>query len=511
MGKFYLTTPIFYPNARPHLGNVYPTVISDAIARYHRLLGDQTYLLTGTDENTQKMVDAAKKLDKAPLKFLDDTVEEFKKTFADLNISFDQYIRTTDQKIHWPGATAFWKKFVANDDIYKKEYQGLYCIGHEAFITEKDLVDGKCPDHGTIPEYLKEENYFFRLSKYRDTIVQKIEDDELKIIPQERKNEILSFLREGLDDISFSRPRRADWPEGLGVPVPGDPSQVMYVWCDALANYATAVGYGRDEKMFTTWWPADLHVIGKDLIRFHAAIWPAMLLSAGLPLPKVILAHGLILSGGRKMSKSLGNVVDPVELIETYGADAVRYYLLRHVTPFSDADMTLESFKDAYNGNLANGLGNLVARVMKLAEDNLSEPVFKKDTEFSLEFSALIKVQMDNFEFNAVMDMIWATIRNASDDISKLKIFEEGGQIKSVTVSNAVSSVMAMDVSIQEEKPFQVIKENKEKGLELIRKNVINLVFVAKHLEPFMPQTSKKIIEAVLANKKPESLFARLT
>ncbi len=476
MAKFYLTTPIFYPNARPHLGNVYPTVISDALARYHRLIGDQTYFLTGTDENTQKMVDAAKKLGKTPLEFLDETVEQFKKTFADLNISFDQYIRTTDQNVHWPGAAAFWHKFVANDDIYKKEYEGLYCVGHEAFITEKDLVDGKCPDHGTAPEYLKEENYFFRLSKYTDVIRQKIENDELRIVPEERKNEILAFLKEGLEDISFSRPRRADWPEGLGVPVPGDSSQVMYVWCDALANYATAVGYGRDEEMFKIWWPADLHIIGKDLIRFHAAIWPAMLISAGLPLPKAILAHGLILSNGRKMSKSLGNVVDPVALVETYGADAVRYYLLRHIPPFSDGDMTPESFKEAYNGNLANGLGNLAARIMKLAEDNLDAPIEPPNVVIPQEF----KDAFDAFEFNRAMDIIW-------HDIQKL------------------------DQHITLEEPFRVVKSDPPKGKELIATLVVDLYHIVHLLHPMLPATYEKIKTAILTNKKPETLFPRLT
>ncbi len=475
MAKFYVTTPIFYPNARPHLGNVYPTVLCDVIARYHRLKGDETYFLTGTDENTQKMVDSAVKLGKAPLEFLNDTVGEFKKTFSDLNISFDQYIRTTDQQLHWPGATKLWEKFVESGDLYKKEYEGLYCVGHEAFITEKDLVDGKCPDHGTEPQHLKEENYFFKLSKYSETIRQKIESDELLVLPQERKNEILSFVTKGLEDISFSRPRRPDWPEGLGVPVPGDQSQVMYVWCDALANYITAIGYGRDDKALATWWPADVHVIGKDLLRFHAAIWPAMLLSAGLPLPKSILAHGLILSGGKKMSKTLGNIVDPIELVEKYGVDAVRYYLLRHISPFSDGDMTLEGFHDAYNGNLANGLGNLVARVMKLAEDNLSEPITPKPFSYSSEYAN----SFEALEFNRAMDMVWGEIQ-------------------------------ALDQRITTEEPFKLIKSDPEKGKELIAELAGEVYRVAELLTPFMPETSEKIKTTILANKKPETLFARL-
>ncbi len=474
MSKFYLTTPIFYPNARPHLGNVYPTVIADALARYHRLMGESTYFLTGTDENTQKMVDAATKIGTDPIRFLDGTVAEFKKTFTDLSISFDQYIRTTDQEIHWPGATALWQKFVASGDIYKKEYEGLYCVGHEAFITEKDLVDGRCPEHDTVPERLKEENYFFRLSKYADAVRAVIQSGELRILPQERKNEILAFIGRGLEDVSFSRPRRTQWPQGLGVPVPGDETQVMYVWCDALANYITAIGYGRDEALFTTWWPADLHVIGKDLLRFHAAIWPAMLLSAGLPLPKAILAHGLILSGGKKMSKTLGNVIDPVELIETYGSDAVRYYLLRHIPPFSDGDMTVEGFKEAYNGNLANGLGNLVARIMKLAEDNLEAPISPPPAAIPPEW----KASFDSFELNRAMDITWEKIQK-------------------------------LDQRITAEEPFKLIKSDPKKGKALIAELVADLYHIVRLLHPVMPGTHEKIKAAILANKKPENLFNR--
>lgn len=474
MGKFFVTTPIFYPNARPHLGNVYPTVLADIFARYHRLVGDEAYLLTGTDENTQKMVDAATKLGKDPIIFLDEIVEQFKKTFGDLRISYDQFIRTTDQKQHWPGATQLWEKLVASGDIYKKEYEGLYCVGHEAFITEKDLVDGKCPDHGTEPQHLKEENYFFKLSKYTKEIQDKIESGQLEILPATRKNEILSLLHEGLEDVSFSRPRKADWPQGLGVPVPGDDSQMMYVWCDALANYITAIGYGRDEVAFSKWWPADLHVIGKDILRFHAAIWPGMLLSAGIPLPKKILAHGLILSGGKKMSKTLGNVIDPLELAETYGVEAVRYYLARHISPFSDGDMTVEGFKDAYNGNLANGLGNLVARVMKLAEDNNIVALNYKNP-----FPPDISSAMERLEVNEAMNGIW-------------------------------SRVQMLDQKINREEPFKVIRTDLSLGKQMIQELVIGLSEIAFCLKPFMPETSEKIEAAILANKKPDSLFKRI-
>jgi methionyl-tRNA synthetase len=473
--KFYLTTPIFYPNAKLHLGHAYTTTLTDVIARYHRLIGDKTYLLTGSDENTQKMVDAAAKEGKEPLEFLDGIVSNFASLFKELNISYDQFIRTTDQKVHWPGAQALWNKLVEADDIYEKEYEGLYCVGHEAFITEKDLVDGKCPDHGTVPEFLKETNYFFRLSKYTSQIKEKIETDEYKVIPETRKHEILSFIEnEGLEDVSFSRPRKANWPQGLGVPVPGDDSQVMYVWCDALANYITALGYGRDDTLYKELWPADVHVIGKDILRFHAAIWPGMLLSAGIPLPKKLLVHGFITSGGKKMSKTLGNVIDPAELLKEYGTDAVRYFLARHISPFEDGDITRENFKEVYNANLANGLGNLVARVLTLAEKNLEEGTRPEAVGFPQEYTDAI----ENFEINRAMDFVFTRIQ-------------------------------AVDQTITQSEPFKLVKTDPERGKQMIFELTQELYMIGRMLNPFMPETSKKIKDGVIANKKPENLFAR--
>jgi methionyl-tRNA synthetase len=472
--KFYLTTPIFYPNAKLHLGHAYTTTLSDVLVRYHRLLGEKTYFLTGSDENTQKMIDAARKEGKEPLRFLDEIVAKFSSLFKELEISYDQFIRTTDQEKHWPGAQKLWQQLVESGDIYKKEYEGLYCVGHEAFVTEKDLVDGKCPDHGTVPEILKEENYFFRLSKYQDAIRQKIESDELKIVPPSRKKEILSFISDGLQDVSFSRPRKADWPPGLGVPVPGDETQIMYVWCDALANYITALGYGgADDALYQEFWPG-MHVIGKDILRFHAAIWPAMLLSAGLPLPKTLLVHGFITSGGKKMSKSVGNVIDPEELLSEYGTEAVRYFLARHITPFEDGDITRESFKEIYNANLANGLGNVVARIMKLAEDNLEKGTRPDVSDFPKEYTEA----MEKFEINRALDFVFARIQ-------------------------------LLDQQIADTEPFKVIKVNKEEGKELILALTQELYVIGDMLNPFMPETNAKIKQAIIENKKPGNLFAR--
>lgn len=469
--KFYATTPIFYPNAKLHLGHAYTTTLSDIIVRYRRLLGEKTYFLTGSDENTQKVAQAARAAGESPQEFLDRIVKNSKSLFSALDISYDQFIRTSDERAHWPGAIALWKKLDAAGDIYKKEYEGLYCVGHEAFITEKDLVEGKCPDHGTAPEHIKEENYFFRLSRYTEEIRKKIISDEMTVAPATRKREILSLLDQGLEDVSFSRQRSAS---SIGIPVPGDDSQVMYVWCDALSNYVTALGYGQDEKLYKEFWPADLHVMGKDILRFHAAIWPAMLLSAGMPLPKVLLVHGFITSGGKKMSKTLGNVIDPEELLAEYGTDAMRYYLARYISPFEDGDITREHFRDMYNADLANGLGNLAARIMQLAQTHLDAPIALAWREFPSEFSEA----MERFEINRAAEYVWQRIA-------------------------------ALDQRITETAPFKVIKSDAEKGKALIADLVRELSYIDQMLEPILPQTSKKIIEAVMANKKPESIFPR--
>ncbi len=480
---FYLTTPIFYPNAKLHLGHAYTMTLADFLARAKRASGEETYFLAGSDENAQTMVDAAGRAGVETLVFLDDIVKNFMKLYASLDISYDQFIRTTDQKIHWPGAQELWKLINAAGDFYKKEYEGLYCVGHEAFITEKELVDGKCPDHGTEPQLLREENYFFRFSRYADELKKTIENDELHIVPATRKKEILAFIDGGLQDISFSRPRNRGWPDGLGVPVPGDESQVMYVWGDALANYITALGFGHTEDaLYKKFWPASVHIMGKDILRFHAAIWPAMLLSAGLPLPKSLLVHGFINFDGRKMSKTRGNVIDPEELVEKYGSDVVRYYLLRHISPFEDGEISREMFADAYTAHLTNGLGNLVARVMKLAEEYLPNPVELTEEDESIEtsFTDLIEA----FKFNEAMDLIFAHIAKG-------------------------------DAYMTEHAPYKKIKSGdtveREEGRKDIEKLVKHLAKIAAHLAPAMPRTAAAIASAVRKNKKPENLFPRLT
>lgn len=474
-GPFYITTPIFYPNAQPHMGHAYTTVVADILARYHRLMGREVYLLTGVDENAEKVVRAASTAGKSTEEFLDGVVAGFKDLFSPekLAISYDQFMRTSDETIHWPGAQKLWGLLVAAGDIEKRSYEGLYCVGHEAFITEKDLVDGKCPEHGTAPEHLKEENYFFKLSKYTTQIKEKIESGELAIVPDSRRNEILALLSRGLEDVSFSRP--AD-KVSVGIPVPDDPTQKMYVWCDALSSYMTALGFGReDNSLYQKFWSAELHVIGKDILRFHAAIWPGMLLSAKLPLPKRLLVHGFITSGGKKMSKTVGNIIDPNELISLYGAEAVRFFLARHISPFDDGDVTMESFKEAYNADLANGLGNLVSRVMKMAETALLEPV------------------------NIPTDTIPQSFKDAIESYNIARATE--------IVSESIST---LDQEIQKSQPFKLIKTDPEKAREIITGLVVGVYTVARMLNPILPRTMEKIKQLVKENKMPaEPLFAR--
>lgn len=474
--SFYITSPIFYPNANLHMGHAYTMTVCDIIARYHCLAGDKTYFLAGSDENTGKVVKSASEAGKDVSTFLAEINQNFKNLYESLSISYDQFINTTDKKRHWPGALAVWKKLDESGDLYKGSYEGLYCMACEAFYTEKDLIDGKCPQHGTVPEKIKEENYFFKLSKYTDVIKEKIENNEMKVVPESRRNEILALLGRGLDDVSFSRPIK-NVPHGI--PVPNDPTQVIYVWCDALVNYISALGFGTDDqKLFKDFWPANVQVLGKDILRFHAAIWPAMLLSAGLPLPKNLFVHGLITSGGKKMSKSLGNIIDPVELIETYGGDAVRYYLAREISPFEDGDLTMDSFKNAYNANLANSLGNLTSRILKMAS-SYEIKVSEKDLKPIPENAELDRESFEAFNLKKVADNIWGSINH-------------------------------LDLIIQREQPFKLIKTDPEKANHILKDLLVSLYDIALRLEPFMPETAQIIQTLIKENKMPEKpLFAR--
>ncbi|MBI2453990.1 MAG: class I tRNA ligase family protein [Parcubacteria group bacterium] len=520
--KFYITTAIDYVNGPPHIGHALEKIQADVLARYHRVKGDEVFFLTGTDEHGLKIFRAAQTAGQEVQRFVDETAQGYRNLKDVLNLSWDDFIRTSDQKRHWPGAQKLWQQIFEAGDLYKKKYQGLYCVGCESFKTERDLVDGKCPDHQKEPEKIEQENWFFRLSKYQKEIEAKIASDELKIIPESRKNEILSFIRSGLEDISFSRPKKdLSW----GVPVPNDPDQIMYVWCDALSNYITAIGYGeenpksplrqsysarsdssetrreaseirlrpelrpRGNPKFNKWWPADLHIIGKDILRFHAAIWPGMLLSAKLLLPKAIFVHGFVTVEGQKMSKTLGNVINPFDLVEKYGTDPVRYYFLREIASHEDGDFSVKKFEDRYTADLANGLGNLVARTVTLGE----------------------KINPVKFDFSADIDL---EIKKVCNDFYR----EYEHALGEMKLHEALASVWSLisfaDRYINEKKPWEI------KGGEELRKVLANsgylLGMILNLVEPFLPQTGEKIRKQVWFSdssvnfKKGENLFPRL-
>jgi len=361
MSAFYLTTAIDYVNSHPHLGTAYEKISADVIARYKRLSGVETWFVMGNDEHSQNVYQKAKELGLEPLDFCDQMEEEFRKVWKHLNISFDDFIRTTDER-HRIGVTTLVQKIFDSGDIYEGIYKGWYCISCEAFKQEKDLVDGDCPVHLTKAQWITEKNYFFRLSKYKDRLLKHYETHPDFLQPEIRRNEILRFLEAGPEDISISRTEQA-W----GIKLPFDTSSVVYVWVDALINYLSAVGYGVDNNRFQKWWPAGLHIIGKDITRFHCVIWPAMLMSAGLELPKQVFGHGWVHWKGQKMSKSLGTVLDPLEAADRLGPDPLRLYLTKEIPCGQDGDFSWERFEEQYNVDLANNLGNLVSRFVSMA------------------------------------------------------------------------------------------------------------------------------------------------
>ncbi len=462
--QFYLTTAIAYVNAPPHLGFALELIQSDAIARYKRLMGYETFFLTGTDEHGLKIYNTATEAKEDTKEFVDRHAAIFKSLKSVLNLSTDDFIQTSDRKRHWPAAQKIWRALEAKGDIYEKEYEGLYCVGCETFMKETDLVEGLCVIHQKAPIVSKETNYFFRLSNYSAEIVRLIEADELKLMPESRKNEFLAMAKEGLLDVSFSRPRSVlPW----GVPVPTDENHVMYVWCDALTNYISALGYADETEEFKKFWPADLHVIGKDIVRFHAGIWIGMLLSADLPLPKGILAHGFVTHNGEKMSKSTGNVVDPIELVKKYGVDMLRYYLLHEVPVGKDGDFNDRLFVERYNSDLANNLGNLLNRVHTLiSRNNLQDFKFE---EIGGEFERMTNEthgkyteEMEQYNLHEAIFHVWKLVDFANKQM-------------------------------EEKKPWALIKEDPEAGKLVL----CNLLEILRHITllitPFMPETSEKM------------------
>ena len=474
---FYLTTTLPYVNAEPHIGFALEMVQADIVARYHVLMGDDVFFNTGTDEHGLKIHRKALENDVTPQEYVDEYAAKFRDLTKVLNLYPElHFIRTTDPH-HKAAAQEFWRLCAARGDIYKKNYAIRYCVGCELEKTDSELVDGKCPLHQNLSiELIDEENYFFRWSKYQRPLLDFYAAHPDFVLPEFRFNEIRKFVGDGLEDFSISRLKeKMPW----GIEVPGDSAHVMYVWFDALINYVSTLGWPEDIAQVAKFWgtqerPNGVQFAGKDQIRQQAAMWQAMLMSAGLPNTKQILIHGFITSGGQKMSKSLGNVINPTTIIDEYGVDALRYFLARHIHPFEDSDFTMEKFKAAYNADLANGLGNLASRIMQLAETHLPQGARPEVAGFPDEYTQ----PMERFEVNKAAEYVW-------------------------------QRVAALDQKITQTEPFKLVKTDLEVGKKLIFELTQELYLIGRMLNPFMPETNKKIKEAIIANKKPENLFPR--
>ena len=471
----YITTTLPYVNDEPHIGHALEFIQADTLARYWRLVGHEVFFNTGTDEHGQKILRKAEEKGEDVQVYVDNFAARFRKLNEEVfGLSFDAFIRTTDEH-HIEAAKHIWKLCDEAGDIYKKKYKGLYCVGCESFKIESDLVDGLCPDHKKAPEELEEENYFFALSKYQNYLEEYLSTPGV-IEPEWRREEALKFVQGGLEDLSISREKsRMSW----GIPVPGDDEHVIYVWFDALTNYISTLGWPKDsEGKFEKFWNKGfvMQVAGKDQIRFQSIIWQAMLKSAGIKRSDKVFYHGFINSDGQKMSKSIGNVISPFDMVDKYGLEATRYILLRHAHPVDDSDLTWEKMDEWYTANLVNGLGNLTARIMKMAETHLDEPIERpEEGEFPEEY----KETLDRFDFQGACDYIW-------------------------------KQVGELDEKITTTEPFKLVKEDPEKGKEIIKELAEDLYITARLLYPIMPATNQVIKEAVLTNTKPDNLFTRL-
>lgn len=472
MSKYYITNAIPYVNASPHIGHALEFIQSDTVKRYRQILGDEVLLLCGSDENAVKNVQAAENAGEEVQGFVDRHAKIFEELAYKLNIQFDVFQKGSNHD-HHSASQKLWELCNASGDIYKKSYKGLYCVGCELFYTKEELNEnGECFEHpGKALEEVEEENYFFKLSKYQDQLIQIIESGEYQIVPEFRKNEILKFLKSGLIDFSISRSnaRARNW----GVPVPGDDSQRIYVWFDALNIYQSGIGFGTDEEKYKKWWPADLHVIGKGIIRFHAVYWPAILLSAGLPLPKKLFVHEYFTVDGQKMSKTLGNVYNPIPFLDKYGADALRYFCLAKISPFQDGDFSEEKVLQSYNSDLANGIGNLVARVAKLCEKSgfeANEKISKFDPE--------VEKLLTEFKFNEALGWIWKIVQRADQRVNETQPWKlEGTDLK-----------------------------------EVLDELVSLIIDVAYNLQPFLPETAERILRQFSGRVVSSSpLFPRIS
>ncbi|MEM5790750.1 MAG: methionine--tRNA ligase [Candidatus Aenigmatarchaeota archaeon] len=467
--KFYITTAIPYINAPPHLGHILEFTQTDAIARFNKLLGKDIFLVTGSDENSLKNVRTAEEIGVKTQELCDKNSRIFKEVAISFGLCFNKFIRSSDKNEHWPGVWKLWNLCKEAGDIYLKKYKGLYCVGCEAFYTKEELTNGVCPEHGTEPEIVEEENYFFRLSKYQDELRNIIEKGKLKIIPEFRKNEVLSFIDGGLEDFSISRSRER--AKGWGIPVPGDETQIIYVWFDALSVYLTGIGFGIDEEKFKKWWPADVHVIGKGITRFHAIYWPAILLSSGLELPKNIFIHGYITIEGQKMSKSLGNIIDPRELIKKYNVDFIRYFLLNEISQFEDGDFSEKRLIEKVNNELIANFGNFAYRVLSFLKNNFNSKVPEHGEIKDQEKEIIEKVEK-----------IKETVKRYMEEFK---------------ITDALREIISLskigNQYFQSKKPWETFKENIEdcKTTLFISTNLVRALAIL--LSPFIPFSCEKL------------------
>ena len=489
MSKFYITTPIYYVNDVPHVGHAYCTIAADVMARYHRLCGDDVFFLTGVDEYGQNIERIAAQKGMPEQEYCDKITAQFMSLWKKLEISNDYFIRTTSER-HKVAAQKLFRAVYDAGDVYKAHYESWYCIRCERFFTEKQLLDGnRCPIHELPTEWVKEENYFFKLSKYQDRLLKLMEENPNFIQPESRRNEVLSIVRSGLDDRSISR-STVKW----GIPVPIAPDDVLYVWIDALSNYISAIGYGDDPDTMAQYWPADIHLIGKEILWFHAIIWPALLMSAGLPLPGQIFGHGWLTKAGKKLSKTTGNVIDPNQLIEEFGTDAARYFFMREYTFGSDGDFTQEAFIHRLNGDLANDLGNLLNRTLAMVKQNFGDTVPEPKVEHAASLfdgelidTALgilprIKPHIDKMAFSDALEVIWELVRRANK-------------------------------YIDESAPWQLAREptSRDRLATVLYNCVETLRILSILISPFMPSASKKISAQIgLDGKLVEQTFADL-